>query len=176
MNSCVDRVKAGGSCGSDGDCELSAVCQTGSCKRNNGAACQLDGECVSGSCLQTCQAPQKAGSRCDTEVDCVASTRCVTGSCRAMVGATCGSDPECETHYCSTASRVCMTPVNLANGESCTDDTQCATGSCGWERKCATQAARLENCNSDPDCMGTMFCYRTDPTSNTGYCQDASTN
>jgi hypothetical protein len=163
-------------CADAADCLSVLTCSAGYCKkRDQNGGCALDSECASGSCwMSSCQQPQKASSPCDSNGDCVAPALCYNSVCALQIGVACGAHEECSTHYCNPSMRTCTTPSNLSNGDSCSADSQCTSGSCAWNDVCGSPVARLTNCNSDPDCMSGLMCYKSDASSDTGYCESSS--
>jgi hypothetical protein len=98
----------------------------------------------------------------------------MSGMCQNALGGSCNANKDCETGYCSMLNRMCGRPIDLPNGEACSQDSQCVSGSCGWEHLCASLAARLRNCDSDADCTGNLMCYRSDNADDIGYCEDSA--
>jgi hypothetical protein len=171
LGQCRQPAALGGSCDTQPDCVKPLVCQSGSCKLELGNKCQHDWDCGSGSCLDVCRSFSAPGERCDTTADCEGVANCANGTCGLLLREPCGADRECETGLCGSAKRCA-----LALGTTCVIDADCASGSCGYQGACATPAGARAECNSDPDCLAGLMCYRPAPQSDGGqppnYCDD----
>lgn len=168
--SCVDGVCCDGACGScqacnltgtagncapvvnatDDSCNGTKSCDgTGSCKSALGATCASASECAAGACVDgvccgspgcgTCQACNLAGARgfCSTVTNgkdkdsCTGLTSCsATGQCKQADGQTCVNPGDCASGTC--LGGVCCSGGACAqdNGTTCTVNTQCKSSHC----------------------------------------------
>lgn len=144
VNSGCLYVNNSASCNDGIYCNGSDSCSDGSCSVHSGDPCpgpDGDGDC-SESCSEAsdnCTANDSNGSVCSGGL-------CENGVCLPLVPLLCYSDEDCSTGYhCDSA--ICQ--ANLANGGSCDEDSDCASGYCG-NGICADPS--VSGCASDSDC------------------------
>lgn len=108
----------------------------------NGAPCDSDGQCASGSACEydsivfdyVC----RVRGGCTGHGECAATDACVFGVCQP---AECTADPTCGAYGCNTTVRQC--------NDSCADDYDCSSGNLCRDGEClsavcnATTAARV---------------------------------
>ena len=178
MAQCRAREAVGGSCVTNADCQAALQCQSAVCKRNLGGSCGTDDECVEGSCLRaTCTAAQPLGSVCQSNRGCVTPNDCSAGVCHVPLGGSCSSADQCGPNVC--LGNVCakQPASNSAGmGQPCNADSQCISGSCGWQDICAARVGPTINCNSDADCISPRRCTNMSAPGDTGYCCDSTPN
>ena len=131
-------------CASDGDCCSDAgYCDSGYCGavicREAKAACTLDAQCCSRSCVKNACAATICG---DDGFECAAGTDCCSGHCEATgkcgkscspLGGVCRADQPCcagVTCYVPKGadSGVCSTGMCFPAGVDCASDAQCCEG------------------------------------------------
>ncbi len=127
-----------------GTCATTSACDaTGVCRKNQGQACTLGTDCLTGNCVDgyccdtacpgACDACNLAGSlgTCKPLAKGSAGTGCGNYTCNgttASCAATCAADGDCAPlAYCSP-SGACV-PI-LAKGTTCARDRQCGSGVC----------------------------------------------
>ncbi|MBK9264211.1 MAG: hypothetical protein IPM54_30970 [Polyangiaceae bacterium] len=102
----------------------------GACKKSNGKPCAGGDECVTGICMD--------GFCCDTACDDTCKSCGVAGKLGTCANIPLGSIDGNATMTCAGAN-VCNGAglCKLANGQSCTSDSQCASGNCkNGQNKC----------------------------------------
>jgi cysteine-rich repeat protein len=164
-----NRVDTGESCDdgnqTDGD-GCSAMCQVEACWDCSSGECTplasntpcngaqvCDGRGACGDCVPVEIACDKcmncAGSTCDEASDC-ASAACVTGVCRSANGSACADPVECASNSCSGGGMLLLCG-------SCTDASQCKSGSCdSITGQCL--AAMGEPCDGSVMCASGLQC------------------
>jgi hypothetical protein len=142
-------------------CSLSTDCATGTCTNGVCAArkCQADNECPAGFCASgSCETQRRAdGAVCNADPWCISGS-CIDKICRSKVkpGASCSLDRDCEaTSVCcvpSGADDGICSPHNVGCsgdiGERCdyAGDDACLMGSCIGDSFCTV------TCSLDSDC------------------------
>ncbi len=134
---CVPLQLAGGSCNGDQQCEVGAICLSGTCSflAPEGDPCQQATDCLNigdrcGS-DHTCARYALTGEMCPLGDECVPYDRCDAGTCAhgPMLGDPCGSTGECvDRSYCDQTTLKCT--ALLADGAPCMSSQQCASNSC----------------------------------------------
>lgn len=182
---------AGVACAVSADCCTPLVCTNGSCatstmKKAFGASCTDNSQCTTGYCESYVGDPHGiCAATCTGSATCMAQSP--KYSCTMTVG-TAGSDCE-PTCTSSTACKAivptwtCAYTLNTENaivgicaswqqvtlGQSCFDNSQCATGSCiGPGLWCTTACANDAACGASATCvLNTDQSYRCFPTCTT---------
>jgi hypothetical protein len=122
-------------CDINTDCQAKLLCHKGLCKRDNGEACEEDGECAFESCFRTCRAALPAGGVCDSDDDCVSPSLCVMNTCRHRNGLSCSSNYQCASGSC--VSKYCVEP-------------EARTGPCQSEANCKSDLVCLQFRDGSP--------------------------
>jgi hypothetical protein len=105
----------------DPDCSSGQLCDgSGGCKRADGQGCNNDGQCLSDSCVD--------GVCCNSDCNAECYSCQVAGSVGTctVVGQGDDPDPDCLSNERCDGSGSCL----LVDGQSCTNDGQCVSGSC----------------------------------------------
>ena len=126
----------GDSCSTGADC-ASGICLNGTCADT----CAADGDCPSGYACETQSIPLDGGGTADVDV-CVQTDQ------------PCASDEDCTAPEICTVDRsgsstelTCGDPVGGGElGDSCTDDSECASNLC-IEGECSAPCERTADCN-----------------------------
>ncbi|KAK0530025.1 hypothetical protein OC835_004138 [Tilletia horrida] len=133
------RLRAGQPCKKSGQCQ-SGFCSNKVCRERPqapNAPCQIDSECLSGSCLSIpydqCTNPDGSFTTCPG-----ASNNCA----RYPSGHACANTGECINGTCRDS--ICVTGQD---GDACSEQYQCS-GICGGDGKCFTPAPGTLNSNS----------------------------
>jgi hypothetical protein len=165
--SCIDH------CYSDTDCPSGQFCsfqsETCSPPGPDGASCDTDNQCASGSCRTTgvCGAAPMIGGSCMSSDDCYPIGSCQNGTCVALKGpgAFCASIDACAAPYiCSKGICVLM---NLEckpapAGKMCAYLRVCDDNSyCGSDFYCVARKGAGSMCSSSAECATGTFCDST---------------
>ncbi len=162
-----------GSCNGDlsagvpSSCPAENACDgQGSCKKQNGALCTGDAQCLSGKC-------ENADGTLDTK-------RCNAVACAACKfengsfdDGTCGGSVNAGEDDCSLASQVCGSggACKSANNEICSSNTTCASNNCDCaDGSCSVKRCNQVNCGAcrfdtdrvDGTCEGTLDNFETE--------------
>ena len=139
-----------GACSVDGDCTSNncknLVCIAGT----SGEACTTHDECTSGECHEDnwC-VHESGGDQCEWDGDCPWQTggTCINNQCVNVADSTCfdtstngnESDFNCGGNYCPYIG----TNYQCLEGQSCTEDNDCASGTC-LSNECVDKALRFD--------------------------------
>lgn len=143
-----------------------------------GGECAIDDECISRHCDtaggETCPTGTCAGdtppvrgqigSACETTSDCDdAYCDSTSKTCQAFLadGATCTSDTQCEHYYCMG---TCQPIVD--EGEACTSESQCRLlqDNCNSQHVCTSGVATGAACAASADCRRADYCQASTET------------
>jgi hypothetical protein len=133
-STCIAKLDAGMSCGTN-----AGMCLSGFCR---------DTVCCNTSCAIACQSCNVTGSAgtctnyardTDPDMDCVAYACSGDGGCLTR----CASDVDCKTNYGCSDAGTCLE----RNGQMCTASAQCLTGECIDGRCCNSACSgQCDNC------------------------------
>lgn len=148
-NTCADSSNT---CTSSSTCGTGEACISGSCTPTN--SCSNDSQCTdtAQSCINgSCQNLNISGGACDTENDCVIQLTCQNGTCVPPL-------VQCSTNSQCTSGEVCING-NCSTSNVCNNDSQCfdAGQSC-ISGSCQNVGISGSQCDSDPDCSGSLTC------------------
>lgn len=147
--------KNGEACAETADCCDGLACFDGSCGAP-APACSDDapvdcGSALPGMCCQT-----------DTPYCCAKDGLCHenAASCNGCDGKSCLSSSGCCIGFtCARFGKTCHAAKNLATGDACTDDLQCASRSCS--AYCTKRCTKTSECGPANQCLETadgFFC------------------
>jgi hypothetical protein len=143
----ANRAAIGGAMGTAGSSTLQLPCTGGLACLVLGATCTADPQCASGSCMKQCRMPTVLGTTCDSKADCVAPLECSRLMlCQRGMGQSCTADSECASGSCLD---VCY--VTQAAGGACN-----SAADCNPHNPCVSQLCRGEldqPCTRDASCM-----------------------
>lgn len=129
-------------CTTNGTCHAPDTCVAGRCK----AACTIDADCTSGKICQDneCKAP------CKTDGECGSSKRCQDGRCVPP----CKTDTDCLPGFaCNTQKGTCSAKAGKPMGQTCQQDSECATGYCLPARRiCSIRCKGTSECPASYAC------------------------
>jgi hypothetical protein len=143
---CSCDAEPSGSCRTGADCCAGLACVDGTCTKPAAAACGLDDECMSHSCVGGRCACVPHASLCATDADCCAGP-CRNGICATPAGEACSTSDEC------------LRVDDPDNGLIACHDGTCVCGRVGG------------TCGVDSDCCSN-HCQRIGPTLR-GTCSEA---
>lgn len=155
---CAAKLGAGNACTSSNHC-ASGSCIGGNCcavaSAGNCIACSVTGQCsqcatgyyISGS---TCAQQLNAGASCTASPQCL-SGNCLGGFCCPANCATCsgssGLCTTCATGYYRNSFDGTNCYAKRADGGTCTDGSNCLSGTCGGTNCCSSSADALTSAN-----------------------------
>lgn len=156
-----------GACGSSSEADDSESCPTGSpgCPCTAGGACDSDLLCEGMTCREPGPVAGQSGSGGTSGSAGAAGAAGMASSCVSACGdRVCGTDPGCADRICGAcpAGLACVEGACQAagpltpNGETCVDDSECASGHCGdnmlGESRCYGSVGPNERCSDTYDC------------------------
>ena len=144
---------------------LSNVCQP---RLPAGAACTSTTQCQAklfcdtASTTPTCTVPQPKGAACTSDAGC-ASRDCIPGACSgpfsstcfkdtdctgrcADDGSSCTQDGQCALGTCQIAGFSCSTPTSCGVGDTCIFPVACVPGNCEGEPVCSIARVTVDYC------------------------------
>jgi hypothetical protein len=187
----------GGHCCTTATCGPLENCNTGTCKRPNGAACDSADQCASaamgGACVHDNPADSTSPAYCCAQAQCGAGESCITGACKKVNGQACGSNSDCVTGQCAdgvccnvACSGLCSACNQSGKVGTCVlfDRGQDLRQQCG-NYSCNGQGACLTTCAQSSDCKQAYYCRPEDklctlrktdgtPCTSDGECQQGS--
>jgi hypothetical protein len=165
---CAEPVDPGELCptGDDAQCD-GGYCETTVQFCIDDEGCLGSGSCNTaiGRCEFYCVEQRADGAVCDVDVECQSGS-CVAETCRTLPladGIACTSDFQCESLFCSPDEQVCER-LPLSNGATCFANEQCASGIC-FQNSCNAGLTEGQSCTGalDPPCARDLFCNPDEP-------------
>jgi MYXO-CTERM domain-containing protein len=179
-----------GGCSRDSDCASDQICSGGSCVprpttgNELGEGCTNDDECQSGLCLagvctQSCDWTDPTGScpsgfYCDADV----STSCDTGYCLAgtpgeeALGESCEEDTDCASLHCDGGS--CSQACIPDGALGCPAGYACQVGTLPCRGSCRRSGAPGDECEVNEDCTSGICASQGDRSFCTDLCSDTA--
>lgn len=159
---CEVLRKNGGGCTRDGECQNQSCDEpTSTCGVADGVACNSGYLCASGHCdvtLKICAPKKTDGSACQNYDEC-ASGYCDynTQTCQPR----CFSDQDCPAHqFCASFSSSSQCADKRADGQGCTDDSECVSGTCNLAEVCGPPKAIGDACSGAYQCAPNAYCHQ----------------
>ncbi len=179
---------ASGGCVHDSDCASEQICSGGACVARPstgselGAPCTGDAMCRSGLCLagvcsETCDWPSAdscpSGFYCQGNPASCNGGYCMAGGAgSAAFGETCGDDTDCASLYCDGG--VCSQPCTPDGAVACPDGSTCQVGTLPCRGVCRRTRALGDRCDGNQDCASSMCAQQGERTFCTQLCDGAS--
>lgn len=171
------KQQKGEKCNVDQDCDSGLNCDNGTCvvtKKDQGASCAGDDECVSGYCNPKTKAcdikvkPKKQkGDDCTADDDCADGLSCINGKCDTpptpppgptpgggKEGDDCKANADCDSGYCEPTTSMC---AKKPDGY-CESDADCGGGTCDMDTNRCQKPTPKPDPPTPPACDGyTIF-------------------
>lgn len=153
-------------CG-DGDCVTDPTTCTMDSECTGSNKCEIDPISGNGLCAYYCVARKNDGALCDADLECV-SKNCIVGFCRTLplsLGQTCTNDDQCDSGFCGLETERVCTDLPLHLSDACAYDDQCESKVCdqtGDTPVCATGLDEGEACGGFDDAPCNPFKFFCD--------------